>query len=55
MFADEAAAEPAVARAREETAGLTPAAAAGTEAVAALQGAFDLLWFAPDELDRLPA
>ena len=54
LFADEPAAGPSVARAREETAGLSPAAAAGIEAVAALQGAFDLLWFAPDELDRLP-
>jgi hypothetical protein len=55
LFADEPAARPALARAREETAGLPPAAAAGIEVVAALQGAVDLLWFAPDELDQLPA
>ena len=54
LFADERAAGPSVARARREMAGLAPADAAGIEAVAALQGGFDLLWFAPEELDRLP-
>jgi uncharacterized protein DUF6912 len=53
LFADEPAAEPAVARARTDVAGLDLAEAAAIEAVAALQGEFDLLWFAPDELDHL--
>jgi hypothetical protein len=35
-------------------AGVSLVEAAAIEAVAALQGEFDLLWFAPDELDRLP-
>ena len=55
LFADEAAAEPSVARARAEMAGPGLADSVVTEAVAALQDDFDLLWFAPDELDRLPA
>jgi hypothetical protein len=54
LFADEPAAEPAVARARADVAGVSLVEAAAIEAVAALQGEFDLLWFAPDELDRLP-
>ena len=54
LFADEPAAEPAVAWARVDVAGLSLVEAAAIEAVAALQGEFDLLWFAPDELDRLP-
>ena len=54
LFADEPAAEPAVARARADVAGLSLVEAAAIEAVAALQGEFDLLWFALDELDRLP-
>jgi hypothetical protein len=53
LFADEPAAESSVARARAEMAGLGLADSVVTEAVAALQGGFDLLWFAPDELDRL--
>ena len=54
LFADEPAAEPAVDRARADVAGLSLVEAAAIEAVAALQGEFDLLWFALDELDRLP-
>jgi hypothetical protein len=53
LFADEPTAEPSVARARAESAGLGLAEALGTDAVAALQSGFDLLWFAPEELDRL--
>jgi hypothetical protein len=55
LFADEPAAEPSVARARADCAELSLSEALATEAVAALQGEFDLLWFAPDELDRLPS
>jgi hypothetical protein len=53
LFADEPAAEPAVARARGDVAGLDLVEAVTIEAVAALQGEFDLLWFAPNELDQL--
>jgi hypothetical protein len=53
LFADEPAAGSSVARARAEMAGLGLADGFATDAVAALQGDFDLLWFAPDELDRL--
>jgi hypothetical protein len=53
LFADEPTAEPSVARARAESAGLGLAEALVTDAVAALQSEFDLLWFAPEELDRL--
>jgi hypothetical protein len=53
LFADEPTAEPSVARARAESTGLGLVEALGTDAVAALQSEFDLLWFAPDELDRL--
>jgi hypothetical protein len=53
LFADEPAAEPVIARARAETAGLVLAEALATESVAALQSEVDLLWFAPEELDRL--
>jgi hypothetical protein len=53
LFADEPLAGPSVARARAESAGLGLAEALGTDAVAALQSEFDLLWFAPEELDRL--
>ena len=54
LFADESAAAPSVARARVQLAEVDPADAGAIEAVAALQGEFDLLWFAPDELDQLP-
>jgi hypothetical protein len=54
LFADESAAAPPVARARVQLAEVDPADAGAIEAVAALQGEFDLLWFAPDELDQLP-
>ena len=53
LFADELAAGPAVARAQAESAGMDLAEAAATELVATLQAGFDLLWFAPGELDRL--
>ena len=53
LFADEPAAESSVARARADTAELGLAEALAMEAVTALQSEFDLLWFAPDELDQL--
>jgi hypothetical protein len=53
LFADEPAAESSVARARAEMAGPGLADGVVSEALAALQADFDLLWFAPDELDRL--
>jgi hypothetical protein len=53
LFADEPAAGPRVAQARAETVGLGLAEALASDALAALQGAFDLLWFAPEELDQL--
>jgi hypothetical protein len=53
LFADEPAAAPSVARARAEMAGHGSAKAVTMEVVAALQSEFDLLWFAPDELDQL--
>jgi hypothetical protein len=53
LFADEPTAEPAVARARAESAGLGLAEALATESVGTLQNEFDLLWFAPEELDQL--
>jgi hypothetical protein len=53
LFADEPVAQPSVARARAEVAELGEADAVTSEAVAALQRKFDLLWFAPDELDQL--
>jgi hypothetical protein len=52
LFADEPAAEASVARARTEVAELGGGAVTA-EAVAALESEFDLLWFAPDELDQL--
>jgi len=54
LFADEPAAGPSVAWARADVAELSLIEAPAIKAVAALQGEFDLLWFAPDELDRLP-
>ncbi len=53
LFADEPTAEPAVAMARAESAGLGLAEALATESVATLQSEVDLLWFAPEELDGL--
>ena len=53
LFADEPAAEPAVARARADSAGLGLAEALATGSVAALLSEVDLLWFAPEELDQL--
>jgi hypothetical protein len=53
LFADEPAAEPAITRARAESAGLGLAEALAIESVAALQSEVDLLWFAPEELDGL--
>jgi hypothetical protein len=55
LFADEPAAERAVARARADVAEIGAAGAVTAEAVAVLQSEFDLLWFAPDELDQLSA
>ena len=54
LFCDEPAAGPSVARARAEVAESAAAEAVTGEAVTALQREFDLLWFAPEELDRLP-
>jgi hypothetical protein len=54
LFADESAAAPAVARARAQLAAVGSADAGEIEALASLQDEFDLLWFAPDELDQLP-
>ena len=53
LFADEPAAESSVARARADTAELGLTEALAIEAVTALLSEFDLLWFAPDELDQL--
>ena len=53
LFADEPTAEPAIARARAESAGLGLAEALAIESVAALQSEVELLWFAPEELDGL--
>ena len=53
LFADEPAAGRAVARARGDVAGLDLVEAVAIEAVAAMQGEFDLLWFATNELDQL--
>lgn len=54
LFADEAAAAASVARTRAQLAAGGPTDNLAVQAVAALQDEFDLLWFAPDELDRLP-
>ena len=53
LFADEPAAEPAVAKARADVAEIGADGAVTAEAVAVLQSEFDLLWFAPEELDQL--
>ena len=53
VFADEPAARSAVAQARRECAGRGLAEALASEPVTTLQSDFDLLWFAPEELDEL--
>lgn len=53
LFADESAAAPLVARARAATGGLDLPAALEVPEVDEL-GAFDLLWYATEELDQLP-
>jgi hypothetical protein len=55
LFADEPAAAASVARARADLAAVGPTDTLAMEAVMTLQDEFDLLWFAPDELDRLPS
>jgi hypothetical protein len=52
LFADEPDAAPAVARARAAAKGRTLAEALDLPEVAELLEAYDLLWFAPGELDR---
>jgi len=52
LFADEPEAAVAVARARAAADGLTLAETLDRDEVNALLDAYDLLWFAPDELDR---
>jgi hypothetical protein len=53
LFADDPAARSAVAKARAECDRLGLAEAVASEAVTTLQSEFDLLWFAPEELDQL--
>ena len=53
LFVDEAAAVPAVARARAALGVVDLADALSAPEVAALVDDFDLLWFAPEELDNL--
>jgi Family of unknown function (DUF6912) len=53
LFADEPAAWEAVRLASDAVAGASLAAALDTPEVAALLDAYDLLWYAPDELDQL--
>ena len=53
LFVDELAAVPAVARARADLGAVDLVEALSVPAVAALVDDFDLLWFAPDELDGL--
>jgi len=55
LFADEAAAADAVVAARQAVGGLDLGAALAVPAVADLQDAYDLLWYAPEELNSLPA
>lgn len=54
LFSDEPSAAAAVARARTAAAGHTLVEALALPAVQALTDEFDLLWFAPEELDQLP-
>ena len=53
LFADEASAADAVRAARQEVGGLDLGAALAVAAVADLQDSYDLLWYAPEELDSL--
>jgi len=53
LFVDEPAAEPAVARARTALGVVDLADALSVPEVTALVDDFDLLWFAPEELDNL--
>ena len=53
LFADEAAAAAAVLAARSAVRGLDLSAALADPAVEELQETYDLLWYAPDELDSL--
>jgi hypothetical protein len=55
LFADEAPAANAVVVARDAVRGRDLAEALGDAAVEALQESYDLLWYAPEELDTLPA
>ena len=55
LFADEAGAGSAVAAARAAVRGQTLGTALSDPAVEELQDAYDLLWYAPDELDSLLA
>lgn len=54
LFADEAGAGSAVLAARTAVRGLELAAALAEPTVEELQESYDLLWYAPDELDALP-
>lgn len=53
LFADEDAAADAVRAAAVEAAGSAPAEVPSGPAVAALSDSYDLLWYAPEELDTL--
>jgi hypothetical protein len=53
LFADEPPARVAVAKARADSARLGLVEAVASDAVTALQSEFDLLWFAPEELDDI--
>jgi len=53
LFADEASAADAVGAARQAVSGLDLGAALAVPAIADLQDAYDLLWYAPEELDSL--
>ena len=53
LFADEAAAGAAVIAARSAVRGLDLSAALADPAVEELQESYDLLWYAPDELDAV--
>ena len=55
LFADEPPARVAVAKARTDSARLGLAEAVASAAVTALQSEFDLLWFAPEEMDQIPS
>jgi hypothetical protein len=54
LFADETVSAGRLTRARGEAAGMSFEEAVDAEGVEALLDASDLLWFAPEELDRLP-